>query len=88
MWLISTCSTVVMIVEPPGEPAAKYGAPSFNTMVGLMLDRGRLPGAGRFGSYTPGADAAKSKSVISLFSRKPRPGTVIPLPAICSMVLV
>ncbi len=31
---------------------------------------------------------AKSKSVISLLSRNPRPGTVIPLPASCSMVLV
>jgi len=38
--------------------------------------------------WLPGVAAAKSKSVISLLSRKPAPGTVIPLPASCSMVLV
>jgi len=42
MWLTRICSTVVMIVEPPGEPMVNAGAPSRSTMVGLMLERGRL----------------------------------------------
>jgi hypothetical protein len=53
------------------------------TMVGLMLDRGRLPGAGRFG-----LGSVKLKSVSSLFSRNPRPGTVSALPPVCSIVSV
>jgi len=53
-----------------------------------MLERGRLPPAGRFGSGTPGEAGTGSKSVSSLLSRKPYPGTVIALPAICSIVLV
>ena len=50
MWLTRICRTVVMIVEPPGEPTAKSNLPFFSTIVGDMLERGRLPGAGRFGS--------------------------------------
>ena len=46
-------STVVMMVAPPGEPMASTGRPSRNTMVGLIEERGRLPGAGRLGSGTP-----------------------------------
>jgi hypothetical protein len=57
-------------------------------MVGAMLLRGRLPGAGRLGSGTVGSAGAKVKSVSSLLSRKPRPGTVIPLPPVCSIVSV
>jgi hypothetical protein len=56
--------------------------------VGAIEDRGRLPGPGRFGSWTAGLAGAKEKSVNSLFSRKPRPGTVMPLPPVCSMVSV
>src|SRR5260370_707250 len=48
------CSTVVMIDAPPGEPIASHGVPDLSTIVGDMLDRGRLPAAGRFGSGTPG----------------------------------
>ena len=44
------CSTVVMIVEPPGLPTPSNGRPSWSTIVGAMLERGRLPPTGRFGS--------------------------------------
>ena len=50
MRLTSICSTVVMIVEPPGEPRASQGSSSFSTMVGDIDERGRLPGWIRFGS--------------------------------------
>ena len=72
-----------MIVEPPGDPNASTGRLPEKTMVGLMLLRGRLPGPGEFAR--PGVG---SKSVSSLFSRKPRLGTTIPLPPICSIVKV
>lgn len=82
-------STVVMMVEPPGEPSATTGRSCrSSTIVGEMDDRGRLPGPGRFGSCTAGFAGAKEKSVSSLFSRNPRPGTVMPLPPVCSMVSV
>jgi hypothetical protein len=78
-----------MIIEPPGEPIARYGAPSSSTMVGLIDERGRLPGAGRFGSGTPGPwVGVKLKSVNSLFSRNPRFGTTMPDPPVCSIVSV
>ena len=56
--------------------------PSFATMVGVMLDSMRLPGSARLGCVpinpvavvSPGAAL---KSPISLFSRKPAPGTTI-----------
>ena len=60
------CSTVVMMVAPPGLPMVKAGLPFLSTMVGAMLLRGRLPASGTFGW-----GALKSKSVISLFNRKP-----------------
>ena len=72
-----------MIVEPPGEPSATAGRPWSKTIVGAMLERGRLPGAGEFA-----VPVAKLKSVSSLLSRKPRPGTTIPLPPVCSIVNV
>ena len=50
-----------------------------------MDERGRLPASTVFGSV---ALRTKLKSVSSLFSRKPRPGTVIPEPPVCSMVRV
>src|SRR5690349_1407366 len=57
-------------------------------IVGLIDERGRLPGPGRFGSGTPGASGAKLKSVSSLLSRNPQPGTVMPEPPYCSIVVV
>src|SRR5215213_615737 len=77
-----------MIVAPPGDPSASTGRKPFVTIVGLIDERGRLPGPGRFGSGTPAVLGTKLKSVSSLFSRKPRPGTVIPDPPVCSMVRV
>jgi hypothetical protein len=60
-----------MMVAPPGEPMASTGRPSWKTMVGLIEERGRLPGAGRLGSGTPGNSGAGLKSVSSLLSRNP-----------------
>ena len=82
---MSTCVTVVMIVDPPGEPTTKRTSPSSSTIVGDIDDRGRLPGSTMFGSAGFGT---KLKSVSSLFSRKPRPGTVIPDPPVDSIVSV
>ena len=50
MALRSVCSTVVMISEPPGLPAASQGCPSLKTMVGVIEESGRLPGAIVFAS--------------------------------------
>ena len=72
-----------MMLAPPGEPSARIGLPSLNTMVGDMLERGRLPPAGEFA--VPGT---KLKSVSSLLSKNPWPGTTMPLPPICSIVNV
>src|SRR5947209_2920471 len=88
MWLIRVWSTVVMIVAPPAAPRARTGRRCLSTMVGDMLERGRLPPAGRFGSGRPDEGGAKSKSVSSLLSRNPRPGTTMPLPPSSSIVLV
>ncbi len=78
-----------MMVAPPGEPRATTGCRwRSRTIVGAIEERGRLPGPGRFGSWTAGLAGAKEKSVSSLLSRNPRPGTVMPLPPVCSMVSV
>ncbi|MCY1375889.1 hypothetical protein D9M69_633370 [compost metagenome] len=45
------CRTVVMMVEPPGEPSARNGLPSSRMMVGDIEERGRFPGSIRFGSF-------------------------------------
>ena len=79
----NSCSTVVMIVAPPGDPSASRGLPSCNTIVGAMLERGRLPPAGELA-----VPATKLKSVSSLLSKNPLPGTTMALPPICSMVNV
>ncbi len=71
-----------MIVRPPGLPVTMRSCPFFVTMVGVMLESIRLPGAARLGpvpmspvaSVRPGPAL---KSPISLFSRKPAPGTTI-----------
>src|SRR3954447_16582574 len=72
-----------MIDAPPGVPTASTGRPLRSTIVGAIDERGRLRAAGEFA--LPGV---KSKSVSSLLSRKPRPGTTIPLPPVCSIVNV
>jgi hypothetical protein len=45
----SSCSTVVMIVAPPGEPSATTGLPWRVTIVGAIDERGRLPASTWFG---------------------------------------
>ncbi len=60
-----------MIWLPPGEPSASTGRPSRSTMVGVIEERGRLPGSTRLAIGTPSCWLAKEKSVSSLFSRKP-----------------
>ena len=70
-WFRMICRMVVGIVDPPAAPTLKTGCPSRNAMTGPMLDRGCLPPAGRLGSVAPADGGAKSKSVISLLSRKP-----------------
>lgn len=84
----STWTTVVMVLAPPVEPSARNGLPSRSTIVGAMLARGRFPAAGRSGSGNGPCVGVKLKSVSSLLSRNPRPGTTMPLPPICSSVLV
>ena len=46
----ATCSTPVMIVGPPEPPATSTGLSCFITMIGVMLESGRLPGAIEFAS--------------------------------------
>src|SRR2546430_2648589 len=41
---MSTLATVVMILELPGEPRTRNGFPSRTTIVGVIEERGRLPG--------------------------------------------
>ena len=73
-----------MIIDPPGEPTARSGDPSSSTMVGAIELLGRFPPSTRFGWVSE----SKLKSVSSLFSRKPQPGTTMPLPPIDSIVNV
>ena len=91
----TTCSTVVMMVALPGEPNPTTGRPSRSSRVGVMLDRGRRKGATSFGANRGLAEelatapaGTRLKSVSSLFSISPQPGTMMPLPQAYSMVLV
>ena len=74
-----------MIVGPPAAPTVKTGLPSRSTMVGLMLESGRLPGDTAFASapISPkalGAPGCAEKSSISLFITMPVPGMTTPEP--------
>ena len=71
---IEHLSTVVMIVAPPGEPSARKGRPPLVTIVGAIELLGRLPPSTRFGCVVE----SKLKSVNSLLSRNPWPGTTSP----------
>ena len=91
MALRMVCSTVVMIMLPPGLPVANQGCPSRITMVGLMEDRGRLPPAMALRSpctspniLAPPGRAAKSP--ISLLSSMPVPGTAMAEPKLALRV--
>src|SRR4051794_41770079 len=72
----------MMIVAPPAPPTARIGVPWSTTIVGLIDERGRLPGPGSFA--VPGPE----KSVSSLLSRKPVPGATTAEPKVCSIVQV
>ena len=61
------CSTVVMIIDPPGDPSARNGLAVPSTIVGLIELRGRLPPSTRLGCVSE----SKLKSVSSLLSRNP-----------------
>ena len=50
MRFTSTWSTVVMMVDPPGDPTTYLTVPSSSTIVGDIDERGRLLGSMRFGS--------------------------------------
>src|SRR5215217_155354 len=80
--LIMASSVPVIIRAPPAPPTTRTGSPSSTTIVGLIEERGRLPGSGSLG--VPGPE----KSVSSLLSRKPVPGATTALPKLCSMVQV
>jgi hypothetical protein len=67
-----------MIIEPPGEPTAS------TAIVGAIELRGRLPPSARLGWVR----LSKLKSVSSLLSRNPQPGTTMPLPPVDSIVNV
>src|SRR4029453_15607670 len=73
-----------MIIEPPGDPTARYGFPFRKTIVGAIELRGRLPPSTRFGCVVE----SKLKSVSSLLGRNPKPGTTSPEPPVDSMVNV
>ena len=79
------CSTAVMMRPPPGPPTAMNSLPSLVRIVGVIDDNGRLPGWIAFASPCTrpnmfGVPGFAAKSSISLFSRKPSPGAVTPLP--------
>ena len=82
-----------MILGPPAAPTDITGIPSFITMVGLMLERGRFSGWTEFASApkspkalgTPGAAA---KSSISLFMTTPVPGMITLDPKVVLTVAV
>ena len=79
-----------MILEPPGDPvtSSRLSSPS-STIVGDIELRGRFPGCTRLAIGSPFPPvAAKEKSVSSLLSRNPPPGTMTPLPNELSMVVV
>jgi hypothetical protein len=74
-----------MMVRPPGLPTTATSFPSFATMLGVMLDSIRCSGRARFGSVpikpVESVSAGPAlKSPISLFRKKPAPGTTMPEP--------
>src|SRR5271155_3786681 len=84
-------ATVVMMVEPPGEPRTRRRLPRryqwlrVVMMVGVMAESGRLPGAMELAELWMrpnmlGTPIFEVKSSISLFMRKPRPSMRTPEP--------
>ena len=82
-----------MIVGPPAAPTVKIGLPSRSTIVGLMLESGRFPGAtslavAPINPNTLGAPGCEEKSSISLFITTPVPGMTTPEPKVVFTVAV
>src|SRR5688572_22018184 len=81
MILIRLITVWLIMVGPPAAPRLKTAALSFTTIVGDMLDNGRLPAATAFASAptspkelaTPGSI---EKSSIWLFMNTPVPGII------------
>ena len=82
--LTSICSTVVMIVAPPGDPSARNGSPSRSTIVGAIEERGRLPPLGAVRRV--GVVEVEVRQLV--VEQEPVAGTTIALPPICSIVNV
>ncbi len=83
--LISVCALIVMIREPPGEPATSATLPSRSTIVGAMDESGRLPGWIAF--FVPctrpnrfGTPVLTVKSSISSLRKNPVSPAITPAP--------
>src|ERR1044071_3249467 len=75
----NSINTAEIIFGPPDAPSAMTGLPSFTTIVGLMDESGRLPGATALASAPTrpnafGAPGCAEKSYISSFITTPVPG--------------
>ena len=64
---------VEMMVWPPGLPMTQWGLPFFAIIVGVMLDRGLFPGAGRLARPKPPGFTLLLKSDRELFRTTPLP---------------
>jgi hypothetical protein len=71
--LSSTCRIATPIQAPPGALTVKTGLLSSKTMVGVMEEKRRLPGA-----IEPARPGRGSYQFIAPFSMKPRPGGITP----------
>ena len=73
---VMICATEAKILAPPGVPSTMNGEPSsLSSTVGLMEDRGFLPG-----SILLTLSGSVEKSSIWLFIMNPQPSTITPLP--------
>ena len=91
-WMIASTACEI-IVGPPAAPTVKTGLPSRSTIVGLMLESGRLPGATALASAPMrpnalGVPGCAEKSSISLFITMPVPGSTTPEPNVVLTVAV
>ena len=89
-----TCKTVLMIVGPPEAPAVSTGRPRCITIIGDILESGRLPGAislatapsslktlgtpGPAAKSTLGIDAPQLERLALPREFRPEPGNALP----------
>src|ERR1700686_5373792 len=83
----------LIIVGPPAAPTERMGSPSFRTIVGLMLESGRLRGPTALASAPTNpkkfvAPGCAEKSSIWLFNTTPVPGMTTLEPKVVLMVAV